>query len=87
MQNEGGRLTVTPSVTVDIGPVRVELTPPDHAWQNESPGGERSRFPTRGRLRVLASVARSCAVDRAEGSSVSLYLRTDSLESDTPDGG
>jgi L-ascorbate metabolism protein UlaG (beta-lactamase superfamily) len=24
--------------TVDIGPVRVELTPADHAWQNASPG-------------------------------------------------
>jgi L-ascorbate metabolism protein UlaG (beta-lactamase superfamily) len=23
---------------LDIGPVRVELTPADHAWQNESPG-------------------------------------------------
>jgi hypothetical protein len=23
---------------LDIGPVHVELTPADHAWQNESPG-------------------------------------------------
>ena len=30
--------------TVDIGPVRVELTPADHAWQNASPGASERVF-------------------------------------------
>ena len=36
-----------------IGPVGVQVTPADHAWQNESPGRERSHLPTGGLLRVL----------------------------------
>ena len=40
----------------DVGPVRVEVTPADHAWQNEIPG-EDEHFPARGRLRVLVADA------------------------------
>ena len=36
-----------------IGPVRVEVTPADHAWQNESPGASDRIFQAGGLLRIL----------------------------------
>ena len=36
-----------------IGAVRVQVTPADHAWQNDSPGRRRPPLRTRGLLRVL----------------------------------
>jgi len=46
MQNQGAGARSRHRWHSRIGPVRVELTLADHAWQTTSPGAERPRFPT-----------------------------------------